>query len=408
MKIATVVGARPQFIKAAAVSRAISGHNVSSKASGMTEVIIHTGQHYDEKMSQLFFDELHIPRPDYNLEVGSGPHGAQTGTMLAGIEKILMEEKPDLVLTYGDTNSTLAGALAASKLHGISAHVEAGLRSYNRRMPEEINRIVADRVSNILFCPTGTALRNLEQEGLITDPAGQSARFSFNSQVAFNVGDVMYDSILFNEKLSGQKSRILADFGLASGSVRPDIRPYCLATVHRPENTDNPENLFNIIRALARVSAECGVVLPLHPRTAKCLRDFGGLPASDNHLMVIDPVGYLDMIQLEKHSRVILTDSGGIQKEAFMLGVPCVTLRNETEWVETVQSGWNTLAGSDPDSIAKAFIRIERRAKNDPPFVPSGAKAPSSPEARQPYGDGKAAEKIIQTIAGLIDNSRTE
>lgn len=417
LKIATVIGARPQFIKAAAISRAIAGYNKSQKKKRVIkEIIIHTGQHYDEKMSKLFFDELNIPKPDYNLEVGSASHGAQTGAMLAGIEEVLLKEKPDIVLTYGDTNSTLAGALAAAKLHILSGHVEAGLRSFNRRMPEEINRIVADRVSNILFCPTETAIQNLEKEGIQKVASTQATHLDFKSQVALNVGDVMYDSILYNETLSRRKSKILAELELISkgrtvdmnSAIRPNVHPYCLATVHRPENTDNPENLSKLLRAFSRIATGYKVILPLHPRTAKCLREIGKLPENnlsahsrDTGLTIIDPVGYLDMIQLEKSACAILTDSGGVQKEAFILRTACITLRNETEWVETVHAGWNTMTGADPDKIQDAFFALERWDRSGAPFDHCVSVNNNGPEIQSPYGEGKAAEKILKILSAI-------
>lgn len=417
LRIATIIGARPQFIKASAVSRAILRHNSSNNLQRpITEIIIHTGQHYDEKMSQLFFDELHIPSPDYNLGVGSGPHGVQTAAMLSGIEEILVKETPHLVLTYGDTNSTLAGALAAVKLHIPSAHVEAGLRSHNRTMPEEINRIVADNVSNILFCPTENAIKNLEKEGIIGNDSRQPAGFDFNVQLALNVGDVMYDSILFNEHLSQHKSGILTKLGLVAGTGfkgkslpdKPEIKPYCLATVHRPGNTDNRENLTILIHVFTQISVHSPVVLPIHPRTRKRLLEYNLLTdnQSGNHskingIKIIDPVSYLDMIQLEKYAEVILTDSGGVQKEAFMLGTPCITLRDETEWIETILAGWNVLTGNDPEKIKRAYAILQKRQGGKPPFDLPTSFHQNREKNLRPYGDGNAAEKIVETICGL-------
>jgi UDP-N-acetylglucosamine 2-epimerase len=325
MKILTVVGARPQFIKLAPLSKIL-------RENGINEIIVHTGQHYDENMNDLFFKELEIPEPDYNLGIGSGNHGEQTGRMLIEIEKIMLKEKPDLVIVYGDTNSTLAGALAASKLHIKLAHVEAGLRSFNKRMPEEINRVLTDHVSDILFCPTQTAVENLKNEGITNG--------------VYLVGDVMFDALLHFSKISDMKSNILE---------RLNIKPkeYCLATIHRAENTDNYERLKNILTAFSKLDEI--VVFPIHPRTRKMINYYGldGLLDNDN-VKVIDPVGYLDMLKLEKNAKAILTDSGGVQKEAFWLKVPCITLRDETEWIETINLGWNRLVGSNVEKIVEA------------------------------------------------------
>jgi UDP-GlcNAc3NAcA epimerase len=325
MKILTVVGARPQFIKLAPLSKIL-------RENGINEIIVHTGQHYDENMNDLFFKELEIPEPDYNLGIGSGNHGEQTGRMLIEIEKIILKENPDLVIVYGDTNSTLAGALAASKLHIKLAHVEAGLRSFNKRMPEEINRVLTDHVSDILFCTTQTAVENLKNEEI--------------TKGVYLVGDLMFDALLHFSKISDMKSNILE---------RLNIKPkeYYLATIHRAENTDNYERLKNILTAFSKMDEM--VVFPIHPRTRKMINYYGldGLLENDN-VKVIDPVGYLDMLKLEKNAKAILTDSGGVQKEAFWLKVPCITLRDETEWIETVNLGWNRLIGSNVEKILKA------------------------------------------------------
>jgi UDP-N-acetylglucosamine 2-epimerase len=325
MKILTVVGARPQFVKLAPLSKIL-------RENGINEIIVHTGQHYDENMNDLFFKELEIPEPDYNLGIGSGNHGEQTGRMLIEIEKIILKEKPELVIVYGDTNSTLAGALAASKLHIKLAHVEAGLRSFNKRMPEEINRVLTDHVSDILFCPTQTAVENLKNEGI--------------TKGVYLVGDVMFDALLHFSKISDMKSNILE---------RLNIKPkeYYLATIHRAENTDNYERLKNILTAFSKMDEI--VVFPIHPRTRKMINYYGlDDLLENNNVKVIDPVGYLDMLKLEKNAKAILTDSGGVQKEAFWLKVPCITLRDETEWIETVNLGWNRLVGSDVEKILKA------------------------------------------------------
>ena len=348
MKIVSVVGARPQFIKAAVVSRALRRQH--------QEFLLHTGQHYDYEMSELFFQELGLPQPDVNLGVGSGSHAQQTAEMLVGTERVLLQERPDWVLVYGDTNSTLAGALAAAKLCLPVAHVEAGLRSFNRAMPEEINRVVADHLSDLLFCPTQTAVENLAREGIT---AG-----------VHRVGDVMYDLLLQSLPLAEGTSTILQRLDLQPGA-------YLLATVHRAGNTDIRENLAGILAGLSAVGET--VVLPLHPRTRRAVAEWSLAPAENVRL--IDPVGYLDMLVLEKNARLILTDSGGVQKEAYWLGIPCLTLREETEWVETVEVGWNTLVGTSPDRIVEA-VRT---------FSPRG-------ERPALFGDGRAGERIAQIL----------
>jgi len=324
------------------------------------ELLLHTGQHYDENMSQVFFDELDIPQPDVNLGIGGGTHGQNTGRMLEAIEAVLLAERPDWVLVYGDTDSTLAGALAAVKLHIPIAHVEAGLRSFNRRMPEEINRVLTDHAADLLFAPTETAVTNLKREGLP------------NERIAL-VGDVMYDAALYYSTKAAQYSRILDSLGLQQGS-------YILATVHRAENTNDPIRLRAIFEALDEVAQEIPVVLPLHPRTAKALRGQGMLDWVGEHIHIFEPVGYLDMVMLEKHARLIVTDSGGVQKEAFFHRVPCVTLRTETEWAELVETGWNVLA--PPISAAVIRQRI---------LESLGRRG----EDISLYGDGRAARRIV-------------
>ena len=340
MKIVTIVGARPQFIKAAAVSRALRQR--------FREVLVHTGQHYDGNMSQVFFEELGIPPPECNLGIGSGEHGAQTGAILAAVEQVLLQEKPDRVLVYGDTNSTLAGALAAAKLHVPVAHVEAGLRSFNRRMPEEINRVLTDHVADLLFCPSQTAVDHLAAEGI---RAG-----------VHRVGDVMYEALLNAVRLAEQRSNALERLGVAPGA-------YALATIHRAENTDDPARLGRLVAALQEVARTLPVVFPVHPRTRRRLPELA--PGRGLHL--VDPVGYLDMARLENGAALILTDSGGIQKEAYWLRVPCVTLREETEWVETVQQGWNVLAGADPERIVRCARTARRPAATADAYEGAGS-----------------------------------
>jgi UDP-GlcNAc3NAcA epimerase len=354
VKILTIVGARPQFIKAAPVSRALA-------EAGLVELLLHTGQHYDGNMSDVFFRELGLRSPDIHLGVGSGSHATQTGAMLVGIEKAVLEREPDLVLIYGDTNSTLAGALAASKLGVPVAHVEAGLRSFNRSMPEEINRLVADQLSTLLFVPTETALRNLRREGC--GPEG-----------VYLVGDVMRDAIdLFAEKARSAPG-ILEDLQLTQKS-------YILATIHRAENTDRPATLRAIFEGLGLAAREIPVIVPLHPRTRQALQRLGAPPPPGVRL--IDPVGFLDMQRLEMGARVIATDSGGVQKEAFWHKVPCVTLRNETEWVELIQAGVNCLCrADDPALIAQTLLAAKPR-----PYL-----------APEMYGDGTAARKIAAQL----------
>lgn len=333
MKIISIVGARPQFIKAAAVSRAINRHNLNSPEHTIDEVLVHTGQHYDPNMSEIFFRELEIPGPRYHLEVGSGSHGRQTGEMLERIETVLLKEKADAVVVYGDTNSTLAGALAAAKIHHPVAHVEAGLRSWNRRMPEEVNRVVADHLSSLLLCPTETAVKNLTQEGIVKG--------------VHLVGDVMQDVLFWNLAISEKSSSILETLDLHAGR-------YLLATVHRADNTDDKAKLESIIGALAKMAAAGEIVVfPAHPRTRKALKDIA--PSLLGNLTFIDPVGYRDMVWLERNAKMILTDSGGVQKEAYWLNVPCAVLREETEWVETSAGEGNRLVGTDPKRIWAAF-----------------------------------------------------
>lgn len=363
MKIVSIVGARPQFIKVAPVSRAIAEYNEKEGREVIRDILIHTGQHYDYEMSEIFFKELEIKEPDYHLGIGSGSHGYQTGEMLRKLEEVLVKEKPDMVMVYGDTNSTLAGALAASKLHIKVAHVEAGLRSFNRAMPEEINRVLTDHVSDLLFCPTGTAVKNLHNEGIVKG--------------VYNVGDVMYDSILFNVKIAEKKSGILKELNLMNGS---SVKEYALATVHRQENTDDPEKLRSIFEALSEIaSKQMRVILPMHPRTRKYLGD----SSLYDSITIIKPVSYLDMLLLEKNAKMILTDSGGVQKEAYFFKVPCITLREETEWIETVESGWNVLVGTDGEKIIEAIHYL---------------LSPHNLSHIAHYGGGKTAERIVAIL----------
>ncbi|WP_430934249.1 non-hydrolyzing UDP-N-acetylglucosamine 2-epimerase [Saccharicrinis sp. 156] len=354
MKIVTIIGARPQFIKAATISRLINGNN------DINEVIVHTGQHYDSNMSDIFFKELIIPKPYYNLGIGGGSHGQQTGLMLIEIEKILFKEKPDWVLVYGDTNSTLAGALAASKIHIPVIHVEAGLRSFNMRMPEEQNRILTDHISSVLFAPTKVAVENLAKEGITSN--------------VVNVGDVMYDAALFYGELAGKNSNALNDYGLYVGN-------YILTTVHRAENTDDTDRLKRIFSQLEEIARVEKVILPLHPRTKKALEgidyDFG-----NSTISFINPVGYLDMVALEKNAKMIITDSGGVQKEAYFHKVPCLTLRDETEWVETVEAGCNHII-VDLSTIVKQYEKLTKQTLNFDKNL---------------YGKGNCAQLIINYL----------
>lgn len=367
MKILTILGARPQFIKAATLSRTVRAHNDSHPSDQVQEVIVHTGQHFDANMSDVFFDQLDIPRPAHQLRIANLDHGAMTGRMLEGIEHLVKQERPDCLLVYGDTNSTLAGALAAAKLHLRVAHVEAGLRSHNLAMPEEINRVLTDRVSSQLFCPTQAALDNLASEGFPFRLPGK------RMQQIVNAGDVMYDATLRSSGMA-RRDISLETWALSDGA-------YVLCTLHRAENTDDEARLSGILGALREIAREVQVVLPLHPRTHHKLLAMGKRHWLDG-ILVIDPVPYLEMQRLEIGARVILTDSGGMQKEAYFHQVPCVTLRDETEWVETAALGWNQVVGADPDRIVAAWRQARR---------PEG-------ELAMPYGDGKAAARILAAM----------
>jgi len=355
MKIVSIVGARPQFIKCAPVSRELRKEH--------EEILVHTGQHYDHGMSAVFFEELAIPEPDYNLGIGSGTHGRQTGAMLGAIEDVLEKEEPEIVLVYGDTNSTLAGALAAAKMHVPVAHVEAGLRSFDRRMPEEVNRVLTDHASDILFCPTATAVRNLAAEGV--------------TEGVFLVGDVMVDAMNHNRTIAEERSRILEDAGVRPGE-------YLVVTVHRPSNTDSRENMAAIIGALGEAGVP--VVFPVHPRTRKFLLGYDLLAAMPENIRITEPLGYLDMLRLMAHAKKILTDSGGVQKEAYMLGVPCITLRENTEWVETVEAGWNVLVGAEGEGIVDAIRQFS------PGFL-----------QKKIFGEGDASLWIREILTGFQD-----
>jgi UDP-GlcNAc3NAcA epimerase len=384
MKIVTVVGARPQFIKAAAVRRAIEAHNHPAgrrrPKKTLDEILVHTGQHYDHAMDGVFFEELDLPKPDYHLGVGSGSHAKQTALMLERIEGVLQKERPDAVMVYGDTNSTLAGALTAAKFNIPVVHVEAGLRSYNRTMPEETNRVVTDHLAKILFCPTRQSVENLHKEGIMDG----------EERLVKRVGDVMYDSILYYSTAADKTFTILNDLNrLTTHDSR--LTNYYLATLHRAENTDDPKKLKSILTALDRIGKETPVILPLHPRTRKMINTWE-LRVNESRVRMIDPVSYLDMIALSRHARVILTDSGGLQKEAYWLGIPCVTLRQETEWVETVRSGWNVLTGTDVKKITEAVRHWQ------------GRELPKKGTGR--FGDGRAGERIVRVIADCVEPPR--
>lgn len=333
MKILTVLGARPQFIKAGSVSREIQRQEALGR--DIHEVIVHTGQHYDSNMSDIFFDEMKIPKPDYFLGIGGNSHGAMTGQMIESIEKVLISEKPDWLMVYGDTNSTLAGAIAASKLHIKIAHVEAGLRSFNSKMPEEINRILTDRISRVLFCPTRTAVNNLEREGV--------SLWNNGSEVVYS-GDVMLDGALFYKRFAEKPN--VVEFS----------DDFVLCTIHRAENTDDPLRLSEIFFALSHIAKDATVILPLHPRTRKVLEQYS---FDLTNIVVIDPVGYLNMIWLIDNCKLVVTDSGGLQKEAFFFAKPCITIRDETEWVELVDHGFNVLAGATSQKIINSYYGID-------------------------------------------------
>lgn len=360
MRLVTIIGARPQFVKAAMVSRAFR------RFTTVEEVLLHTGQHYDDLMSKIFFEELEIPQPAYDLGVGSGSHAEQTARMLTGIEAVLLDLRPDAVLVYGDTNSTLAGALAAAKIPVPILHVEAGVRSFNRAMPEEINRVLTDQMADVLFAPTVAAVNNLRREGI-------------REEQIHKVGDVMYDATLYYASRADLKSAVLSEMSLVPGA-------YALATIHRAENTNDLERLRVICDTLSRLSREIPVIFPVHPRTQRALSQ-GGFASELGQVRMTGPVGYLDMVMLEKNARLILTDSGGVQKEAFFYQVPCVTFRDETEWPELIELGWNRLA--PPVSVSSQFQQIQ------------AALAATPGNGHRPYGNGDAARRIVELTGSV-------
>lgn len=379
INILTIIGARPQIIKSAALSRAIRSHFTDR----IRETIVHTGQHYDANMSEVFFDELGIPQPDYNLNVGSGSHGVQTATMIEGLEKILEGEKPDFVILYGDTNSTLAGSVAAAKLHLPVVHIEAGLRSFNKSMPEEVNRIVCDHISTLLFSPTQTGINNLIREGF--DPHAKPP-YSADNPGIFHCGDIMYDNSMYFSKIAEERSSILKDHDLEKGK-------YILCTIHRNNNTDDPDRLTAIFRSLRSIAADhsTDIILPLHPRTAKLLESNlkEGLYQEiirNPRIKVVPPASFLDIIVLERNCQLVMTDSGGLQKEAYYFEKPVIILRPETEWVEIVEQGNGIIADADPFKITEAYSHFHQKGQLDFPKI---------------FGDGAAAEFICQKIIDL-------
>jgi UDP-GlcNAc3NAcA epimerase len=381
MKLLSIVGARPQFVKVAMIAEAVKAHNRSVKvrADRINHILVHTGQHYEHKMSGVFFDELRIPEPDYHLGVGSGPQGAQTGAMLAKIEKVLLAEKPSAVVIYGDTNSTVAGALTAAKLHIKIAHLESGLRSFNRRMPEEINRVASDHISDYLFCPTDTAVENLRTEGIVKN--------------VFQTGDVMLDSVIAYRERAGKRTKLLKHLGVKS-------HEYALATVHRAENTDSLERLKHLLEALASLPFD--VILPMHPRVRDRLKNNREMRAvaktleMSPNVKITAPVSYLEMLTLELHARLVLTDSGGVQKEAFFAGVPCLTLREETEWLETMAGGWNQIVGTEPAKIRGIAEQEWNRDR-----VGHG----ESPDWKS-FGGGQAAKETVRILSECWKSER--
>ena len=380
-RIISIIGARPQIIKSSALSRSIR----NSFSDKIEEIVVHTGQHYDENMSNVFFEEMEIPKPNYNLNVGSGSHGTQTAKMIEGLEKIFLDEKPNAIVIYGDTNSTIAGAIAAAKIHIPIIHIEAGLRSFNKSMPEEINRISADHMSTLLFSPTKTGISNLEKEGFSLEIKSKA---TIDRPNVYLCGDIMYDNSLYFSSISNEKSTILNNLGLEG-------EDYILCTIHRDSNTDIPQNLNAVFKALVNIQEKSGlkIILPIHPRTKGKMNDLLELGLkekldSNSNFLIIPPAGFLDIIALEKNARIVITDSGGLQKEAFFFEKPCVILREQTEWVEIVENGNAILAGSNYDKIVSAFDELINR--NDFTFP-------------QFYGDGQAAHFICDKIVEDIE-----
>jgi UDP-GlcNAc3NAcA epimerase len=376
LKIITIVGARPQFIKAAVVSRAIAEHNsqIGSGDEKIHEIIVHSGQHYDLNMSAVFFEEMQIPKPDHFLEIKNLPHGAMTGRMLESIESVLQMENPDLVMVYGDTNTTLAGALATAKLHIPVAHVEAGLRSFNRQMPEEINRVLTDHLSTILFCPTKKALENLQIEGIGIQRRDVSDSSNVSIASVELVGDVMLDAALHYRQFAH----------------KPDIdipANFVLATIHRAENTEDKERLMNLFRGLELISQQCPILLPLHPRTRKILKDYDLRP-NQTDIQIIEPLGYLNMVYLLERCLLVLTDSGGLQKEAFFFNKPCITLRDETEWIELIDHGYNLLVGADSERIRSGFHLMTKKSLDF---------------SKSLYGNGHSGKKIKNLLIDYMN-----
>lgn len=377
MKIITIIGARPQIIKAAALSRSIKTYF----SSEIEEFIVHTGQHYDQNMSEVFFDELGIPKPNINLNIGSGSHGKQTALMIEKIEEILLNETPDAIVVYGDTNSTLAATIAASKIHIPIVHIEAGLRSFNKKMPEEINRIMCDHASTLLFSPTASGFKNLKKEGFIES----KPPFSNDNPGIFHCGDVMYDNSLYFSKLSDKESTLIEDLNLHKNE-------FILATVHRNDNTDNKENLLAIFKAFNHIAEENNqtIVLPLHPRTKKMMLKYLGsdfIDQTSKKIKLIEPVSFLDMIALEMHCKMIITDSGGVQKEGYFFKKPCIILRPETEWIELVECGAAKIVGAKQDLILEAYSTFKQN--KDLRFPPL-------------FGDGNAARFICEQMLKTI------
>ncbi|MEO0095778.1 MAG: UDP-N-acetylglucosamine 2-epimerase (non-hydrolyzing) [candidate division WOR-3 bacterium] len=363
MKIAHIVGTRPEFIQVSPLIRAIKSYNKRQNKKNVISLLINTGQHYDYLMSEVFFKELNLPEPDYHLGVGSGTHAYQTGEILKRLENVLIKEKPQLVIVYGDTNSTLAGALSAVKLHLKVAHIEAGVRSYNRIMPEEINRVITDQICDIHFCPSRTAIKNLRHEGIVNG--------------VFFVGDIMYDSIKFGLK------KIKSETILKNLSIKP--KEYAVATIHRAENTENAARLKSIVQALEHIASNViAIVFPIHPRTKKKIQ---ALDLNIKNLRIIEPVSYINMLCLQKNAKMIFTDSGGMQKESFYLKTPCITLREETEWIETVELGWNILGGWRKENILSALSKLNYLKRTN----------------INVYGNGNTAEKILKIVVNEVD-----